>query len=247
MTQTPAFLVIGAAGGIGSAICRRLSAASSRLILAGRDQARLEALASDTGGTVYPLDATQAEPLLACAMEAMEDGGLHGIINCAGSLLLKTADRTSPEEFDQVVATNLTTAFNTVRAAGTVLRRTGGSVVLFSSAAAQTGMANHDAIAAAKGGVEGLMRAAAASYASRGLRINCVAPGMVRTPLTAAITENENALKGSIGMHALGRIGEADDVAAAVEFLVNPANDWITGQTLGVDGGLANVRPRLRV
>ena len=79
---------------------------------------------------------------------------------------------------------------------------------------------------------------------ARNIRVNCVAPGLVQTPLTARITSNEASLKGSIAMHALGRVGEAGDVAAAIEFLLNPANQWITGQVLGVDGGLGTVRSR---
>jgi NAD(P)-dependent dehydrogenase (short-subunit alcohol dehydrogenase family) len=120
----------------------------------------------------------------------------------------------------------------------------GGSIVLVSSAAARVGLANHEAIAAAKAGVIGLALSAAATYAPRGIRVNCVAPGLVRTPLTSRITENEAALKGSLAMHALGRIGEASDVASAMEWLLDPAQAWVTGQVIGVDGGLASLRPR---
>ena len=132
----------------------------------------------------------------------------------------------------------------TGRSAARAMLKTGGSVCLVSSAAARIGLANHEAIAAAKAGVIGLVLSAAASYAPRNIRVNCVAPGLVRTPLTARITENEAALKGSIAMHALGRVGEPDDVASAIEWLMDPAQSWITGQVLGVDGGLATVRSR---
>jgi len=120
----------------------------------------------------------------------------------------------------------------------------GGSVVLVSTAAARTGIANHEAIAAAKGGVQGLMLSAAATYAARGLRFNCVAPGLTRTPLAAKIIASEASEKASLAMHALGRLGEPGDVARAIYWLLDPANDWVTGQILGVDGGLANVRVR---
>ena len=91
-----------------------------------------------------------------------------------------------------------------------------------SSAAARLGLANHEAIAAAKAGVHGLVLSAAASYASRGIRVNAVAPGLVRTPLTARLTANEASLKASTALHALGRIGEPDDVASAIEWLLDP-------------------------
>jgi 3-oxoacyl-[acyl-carrier protein] reductase len=118
--------------------------------------------------------------------------------------------------------------------------------VLVSSAAALAGLSNHDAIAAAKAGVVGLMLSAAASYATQGLRINAVAPGLTQTPLTAALTASEGSRKVSESMHALGRLGEPDDVARGVAFLLDPANDWITGQVLGIDGGLGHVRPKQR-
>jgi short-subunit dehydrogenase len=120
----------------------------------------------------------------------------------------------------------------------------GGSIVLVSSAAARIGLANHEAIAAAKAGVIGLTLSAAASYASKGIRINCVAPGLVRTPMTERLTSNEATLKASTAMHALGRIGEASDVAAAIEWFIRPEQNWVTGQVLGIDGGLGSLRSR---
>ncbi len=124
------------------------------------------------------------------------------------------------------------------------MMRSGGSIVLVSSAAARVGLANHEAIAAAKAGVIGLVLAAAASYAARGIRVNGVAPGLVRTPLTARLTGSDGALKESNAMHALGRVGEPEEVASALAWLLDPEQSWVTGQILGIDGGLATVRPR---
>jgi len=131
-----------------------------------------------------------------------------------------------------------------VRAAAKTMRSSGGSIVLMSSCAATTGLVNHEAIAAAKAAVEGLTRSAAATYAANNLRINAVAPGLVDTPMSKRITSNETALKASTAMHPLGRIGQPDEVAATIEWLLNGDADWITGQVIGVDGGLARVRPR---
>ncbi len=122
--------------------------------------------------------------------------------------------------------------------------KSGGSLVLISSAAARVGLVNHEAIAAAKAGVEGLVRAAAASYARYGVRVNAVAPGLLRTPLTEMITSNEAAERASIAMHAIGRLGLPRDIASVVAWLLNPRNDWVTGQVLGIDGGLSTVRTR---
>lgn len=123
--------------------------------------------------------------------------------------------------------------------------KTGGSIVLCSSAVARTGLFNHEAIAAAKAGIEGLARAAAATYAQRGIRVNCVAPGLVETPLSARLTANEAARSASEAMHALGKLGTPADVAEALDWLVDGTrSSWVTGQVIGVDGGLGSVRPR---
>jgi NAD(P)-dependent dehydrogenase (short-subunit alcohol dehydrogenase family) len=124
------------------------------------------------------------------------------------------------------------------------MMNTGGSIALCATAAARTGFANHEAIAAAKAGVIGLTLSAAATYGSRNIRVNCVAPGLVATPLTSRITQNDSALQASRGMHVLGRIGTPDDVASAFAWLLDPENSWITGQVIGVDGGLGSVRAR---
>jgi 3-oxoacyl-[acyl-carrier protein] reductase len=118
--------------------------------------------------------------------------------------------------------------------------------VLVSTAATRVGLANHEAIAAAKGGIEGLVRAAAATYASAGIRINAIAPGLVKTPMTQRLWEDPQIAQASVQMHALGRLGEPGDIARAIAFLVDPANSWITGQVLGVDGGLGSIVPRRR-
>ena len=239
-----AVLVLGASGGIGSALARRLAASGTRLVLAGRDAARLEAVAAETGGTPLVLDATKPAEVEAAAARAVEaHGRLDGLANCVGSILLKPAHLTSEEEWDAVVATNLKSAYAAVRAAARAMSA-GGSVVLVSSAAARLGLANHEAIAAAKAGVIGLALSAAASYAPKGIRVNAVAPGLVRTPMTSRITGNEAALKASTALHALGRVGEPEDVASAIAWLLDPAQSWVTGQVIGVDGGLATVRSR---
>lgn len=175
-----------------------------------------------------------------------ERGPFDGVAVFAGSLLLKPAHLTSRDAYDEVIAASLTTAFAAVRAAGRHMR-SGGAVVLLSSAAAMDGYANHEAIAAAKAGIIGLTLSAAATYATQNLRVNAIAPGLVETRLTAALTGSEQARAASDAMHALPRLGRPEDVGRAVAFLLDPANEWITGQVLAVDGGLSRVRPRHRV
>ena len=238
-------LVIGAAGGIGSALVRRLVASGGKVFLAGRDATRLETLATELGMPWGTVEATDPDAIDALADRATSElGGLDGLANCAGSILLKPAHLTSTADWQTTIATNLTSAFGCVRAAGRLMKGEGGSVVLVSSAAARVGLANHEAIAAAKAGIIGLVLSAAATYAKQKVRFNAVAPGLVRTPLSKGLLSSELAEKASVGMHPLGRLGEPDEVAAAIQWFLDPAQGWITGQVLGIDGGLADLRGR---
>lgn len=238
-------LVIGGGGGIGAAVARMVLASSGQVFLAGRDEAKLAAVGGELGMPYGSVEAADPDAIDACADAAAAAlGGLEGIVNCAGSLLLKPAHLTTTAEWQATLAANLSSAFGCVRAAGRLLKATGGSVVLVSSAAARVGLANHEAIAAAKAGVIGLVLSAAATYAKQKIRFNAVAPGLVRTPLTKGLVASELAEKASVGMHPLGRLGEPEDVARAIHFLLDPAQGWITGQVLGVDGGLADLRGR---
>ncbi len=242
LSDAGVFVILGGSGGIGSAVARRLAARDATVVLAARSAGPLQALASEIGASSAVVDAADVEAVERLVKEtAAEHGRVAGIVNAVGSILLKPAHMTTADEWHEIVARNLTSAFATIRAAGRVMT-TGGSVVLVSTVAAAVGLANHDAIAAAKGGVSALTRSAAATYAGRRLRVNAVAPGLVDTPLAARITSNPKALELSRAMHPLGRIGTADDVAAAIEWLLDPATSWVTGQVIGVDGGLSTVR-----
>ena len=238
---TPSFLIVGATGGIGESLTRSLSTSGARLILAARDHERLEALGQDVGSEFLATDAASFDAVQALVEAA---GPLDGVVNLCGSILLKPAHTTSEAEFHETISLNLATSFAIVRASIASLRQRGGSIVLVSSAAASVGLANHEAISAAKAGVEGLVRSAAATYASHNIRVNCVAPGLVNTPLARGITSSEAALKASTALHPLRRIGEPSDVARVIEWLLGSEATWITGQTLGVDGGIARVRSR---
>ena len=215
------YVILGATGGIGTALSHRLAARGARLLLAARRSDRLTALAGDTGGVPLSIDATESEDvdrLFTYAQQKYER--VDGIARLVGNLLLKPAHTTTDEEWHDTIACNLHSAFYTLRAAARTMQASGGAVVFSASAAARLGLANHDAIAAAKAGVIGLTQSAAASYAQRGIRVNAVAPGLVRTPGAARLTGNELALKASTAMHALGRVGEPADVASAIEFLL---------------------------
>ncbi len=233
------YLILAASSSIGQATTQLLRDGGHDVFTTARDDSKITPDAT--------LDVTDFDAVLAVFKQAGEQlGGLDGVVTCAGSLWLKSAHQTSKDQFQAVIDASLTTAFATLHAAGKQMSQ-GGSVVLISSAAAMGGFANHEAIAAAKGGVIGLTMAAAATYAGNHLRVNAIAPGLTETPMTEQLTGNNTARKFSEAMHALGRLGKPEDIARAIVFLLDPANDWITGQVIGVDGGLSTVRPKLKV
>ena len=141
-----------------------------------------------------------------------------------------------------IIHTNLSSAFFVLREAVGAMEPSGGSVILMSSAAARHGFPNHEAIAGAKAGIIGLTLSAAATLARKKIRVHCIAPGLTDTPLATCITSSPAALKASEAMHALGRVGQSQEIADAICFLMDHA--WITGEVLSVDGGLSSVFAR---
>ncbi|MBC03129.1 MAG: hypothetical protein CMJ34_07480 [Phycisphaerae bacterium] len=235
-------LVVGAGGGIGRSVVRRLSGRGFAMVGIGRNQDRLNEVEGLDERRVC--DATSFEDLDEVVRSIVEDPErppLGAIINLAGCITLKPAHLIDEKTWNDTIAQKLTTAFTCVRSAGRHMKE-GGSVVLVSTVAAGIGLANHEAIAAAGAGVEGLARSAAATYAGRGLRVNVVAPALVDTPMASRITSSERALEHSRKMHPLGRIGTPEDVSPAIEWLATEDSGWITGQVIGVDGGLSRVR-----
>ena len=249
-TNAPVYLVFGAYGGVGSALARRLAGQGARLALSGRDEDRLREAASQAGDEgaadvlTHAADATDFDAVEGVVQAVMERfGQVNGVVNAVGSVLLKPAHITRPQEWMDTLHTNLTSSFAILRAgARPMMKAKEGSLVFFSTAAAVHGLPNHEAIAAAKGGVDALVRSAAATYGKAGIRVNSVALGLVETPATERITSSDSAREASEAMHALGRIGQPEEAAAAAHFLLSPDAAWITGQTLGVDGGLGRVR-----
>lgn len=243
--------MFAATSDIGSALCRKLREAQSEgvtLHVTGRNSERTKELARSLGATPWTADVTSFEDVdRTIKGVARADGRIDGVVQCAGSVLLKPAHTTSVEEWSDTLRVNLDSAFFTIKSGARAMMRTGGSIVLMSSAAARVGLVNHEAIAAAKAGVAGLALSAAATYAARGIRVNCLAPGMVRSSLTERLLTAETARSASEAMHPLGRIGEPGDVASMIEWLLDPDQSWVTGQVFGVDGGLATLRGRVKV
>lgn len=226
------YLILAASSDIGQGVFHRLKALGHELVTTSRQDK----------GFDYQVDLNDFDALKALMSSI---GPLDGVVNCAGSLLLKPAHLTSYDEYMATIHASLTTSFAVVAAAGAHLQN--ASIVLISSAAAEIGLANHEAIAAAKAGIIGLARSAAATYANRGLRFNVLAPGLVETRLTQGLLSSEVFKKASEAMHPLGRIGKIEDIVSAIVFFLDPQNNWISGQVLAVDGGLSTLKPRAKI
>jgi 3-oxoacyl-[acyl-carrier protein] reductase len=246
--MTTNYILLGGSGGIGMATAKLLAAQGANLYLAGRNPERLAATVSELQAVrpgdyrtkvVEGSNSAEVDALFADAQAAF--GTIHGAACLTGSILLKPAHMTTDAELEATIQQNVRPAFYLLRAAAKAMPN-GGSLVFVSTVAAQIGLPNHEAIALAKGALDGMVLSAAASYASRGLRVNAVAPGLVRTPMAAKITSSETALKASTAMHPLGRIGEPEDIATPIAWLLDPKTSWVTGQILSVDGGMSVIR-----
>lgn len=232
-------VIVGASGGIGQALCESIAEAGGSAYLIGRSIEKLKPLGDRYGWGTAAADASnwiELDRAIASAEGLL--GSINAGINLAGSVLLKPIHLTSQAEWEQTVQANLTTAAGLLRSCVPRMFNGGGSIVLLSSAAATIGLQNHEAIAASKAGIDGLVRSAAATYANKGIRVNSVAPGLVKTPLTERIWSNPKSAELSMALHPLARFGEPRDIASAIHWLASPTQCWVTGQTIGVDGGL---------
>lgn len=240
-------LVTGARGGIGRVVAARLRESGCRVAAVGRDAAAMDDVPADLlveADTTTPEGAASAVAACQSRLGAAPDLLAH----CVGSTLVAPLHRSAPAQVREVLRVNLESALFMLQAWVEGRRAAGGpgAAVLVSSVVARTGVANHEAIAAAKGGVEALARGAAASYASLGLRVNAVAPGMTETPMTAGMLRSDALREGAGRQYPLGGLQSADQVADVIAWLLSDAAGRLTGQVIAVDGGFTTVRPLVK-
>ena len=236
-------LVTGASGGIGSSIAKALAAQGARVALSGTREDALKKVAAEIGGDCVILpcnlsDSAAVDALVPQAVEAL--GQLDILINNAGVTRDNLAMRMKDDEWSDVIRINLEAAFRLSRAAlKPMMRARHGRIISITSVVGATGNPGQANYAASKAGLVGMSKALAQEVASRGITVNCIAPGFIASPMTDELPDaQKQALLTKI---PVGKLGEGDDVAAATVYLASRESNYMTGQTLHVNGGMAMV------
>ncbi|MEA3021526.1 MAG: 3-oxoacyl-[acyl-carrier protein] reductase [Alphaproteobacteria bacterium] len=236
-------LVTGASGGIGGAIARALHRQGATVAVSGTKREALDGLAADLAGRTHVLpcnlaDKAEVEKLVPAAEAAM--GRLDILVNNAGITRDGLFMRLKDEDWDEVIAVDLTAGFRLARAAVRgMMRRRDGRIIGITSVVGVTGNAGQGNYAAAKAGMIGMTKSLAQEVASRGVTVNCIAPGLIETAMTSGLGDKQR--EAILGRVPLGRLGSAADIAAAAVFLASPEGAYVTGQTIHVNGGMAMV------
>ena len=230
------FLIIGGSSGIGLATVKKLISEGNKVWVASRNS---NDILKSLG--IEHISWDVSEPA-GSRFEALPE--LQGLVYCPGTINLKPFHRLSREEFQHDLNINLLGAIDVLQSTFKQLKNAkGASVVLFSTVAATLGMNFHASIATAKSAIEGLGKSLAAEWASNAIRVNIIAPSLTDTPLASKLLADSDKKEAAGKRHPLGRVGTSEDLAELVSFLLSDKSGWITGQIIGVDGGMSSLKP----
>lgn len=228
------YVIIGGSSGIGAQLALQLAQGGAAVFATYNKN---KPVVGNEAISYFPLNVLDAEPDFSFLPDV-----INGLVYCPGSISLRPFARIKPEDFLNDYSLNVTGAVKVLQAAMSKLKNAARpSVVFFSTIAVQTGLTFHTQVAASKGAIEGLTRALAAELAPK-VRVNCIAPSLTDTPLSAALLSTPEKREASAQRHPLKKVGTAEDVANMAEFLLSDKAAFITGQILHVDGGLAALR-----
>ena len=227
------YLIFGATGSIGSSLAEQLTSSGNSVHLIGRNESELKNISEKLGCT-----STIADVLEDGFIEKVKNdiSEIKGIAYCVGSIDLKPLRMVNEQNFNKCMKLNLYSAVEVIKGYQESLKKNIGSVVLFSTVAAQRGFTNHAIIASAKAAIEGLTVSLAAEFAPN-IRVNCVAPSLTNSKIAEPMLKNKALADGIAKAHPLKRLGEGKDSAALAKFLMTEDSSWITGQIIAVDGG----------
>ena len=229
------YLIFGATGSVGSNLAKQLSQANKEIHLIGRNDVELGRLSSELGCDYTVLDIL-SDDINENLKNKFEDIDLAGIAYCIGSIDLKPLSKANKDDFIKCLKLNFFPIVEVIKTFQENLKKNKGSIVLFSTVAAQRGFTNHSIIASVKGAIEGLTVSLAAEFAPN-IKVNCIAPSLTNSKIAEPILKNKIVAEGIAKAHPLKRIGEGKDTAAMAKFLLTEESSWITGQIIGVDGG----------
>lgn len=241
--MSKSFLIIGGSSDIAMSVTELLLSDGHMVTMLVRDVSRVEELKSK-GVKIVQGDALDQEVMSEAISLALESGGgtISGVSHLVGSITIRPPHALKLDAFEEVIRTNLTSAFLTLSLTGKAMLKSGtGRMVFVSSVAGSLGLVNHEAIAAAKGGIESMVRSAAATYSKRGIRVNAVAPGLTDTRMASTILRSDAMREASAQMIPLKRINETEEIASSIHWLLTGAPDNFTGQVLHLDGGMSKV------
>jgi len=235
-------LVTGGSSGIGFAMAAAFSANSCKVVIVGRDRGRLRQAERKLGGdvTTFAFDLNQIDKVPGLIKKISGSvGEIDVLVNNAGINLKKDAVSVSDQEYEQIILSNQTAVFSLTReVARSMVHRRSGSIIMISSMASSYGIPKVVAYTASKSAVEGMTRALAVEWSPRGIRVNCIAPGFIRTAMSSKALDTDPERKSRVlNRTPLGRLGEPADVANAALFLASSQAQYITGVVLPVDGG----------
>ena len=229
------YLIFGATGSIGSSLAEQLTNSDHEVHLIARNVDELKPLSEKLGCTFSIADVLE-ENFIDKVKADTSDFDVKGIAYCVGSIDLKPLKRVSESDLHNCMKLNLYSAIEVIKGFQEELKKNNGSIVLFSSVAAQKGFTNHTIIATAKAAIEGLTVTLAAEFAPN-IRINCVAPSLTNSKIAQSMLKNPIVAEALAKAHPLKRVGEGKDSAALAKFLLTEESSWVTGQVIGVDGG----------
>ena len=229
------YLIFGATGSIGSRLAEQLADSKYEVHLIARNEGELKTL-SEKLGCSYSVADVLEESFLEQIKPEVSSFNVKGIAYCVGSIDLKPLKRVTESDLNQCMKLNLYSAIEVIQVFQEDLKKNSGSIVLFSSVAAQKGFSNHTIIASAKAAVEGLTVSLAAEFAPN-IRVNCIAPSLTDSKMSQSMLKSQVVAEALAKAHPLKRLGEGRDSASLAKFLLSEESSWITGQIIGVDGG----------
>ena len=227
------YLIFGATGSVGSSLAEQLKNSGNDIHLVARNEIEVKAIAEKLGCSHTVADVLEDGFIEKVKSDVNE---IKGIAYCVGSIDLKPLRMVTEEDMNKCMKLNLYSAIEVIKGFQESLKKNKGSVVLFSTVAAQRGFTNHTIIASAKAAVEGLTVTLAAEFAPH-IRVNCIAPSLSKSKIAEPMLKNPVIAEGIAKAHPLKRLGEGKDSAALAKFLITEESSWITGQIIAVDGG----------